>query len=110
MTEEQTAVAEQALERAEMGGSTRNNAIVITEFIERGVPAEEIRPRHNVLTYHAWRAKGRQVKKGERGVKVHTYIPYDKKVKDKETGKEEVKTYSKPRAATVFHISQTKEL
>lgn len=109
MTEEQSAVAEQALSRARGGRTCQNDAIVIVEFTRRGVEGEII-PRVNALTYHAWRALGRTVKKGEHGVKLATYVPCEKEVKDKATGETRTETFVRPKSATVFHVSQTKEL
>jgi hypothetical protein len=60
----------------------------------------------NVFTFHAWKALGRSVKKGEHGVKVVTFI--EASARDtSEAGEETVRTYRKPHSTTVFHISQT---
>ena len=75
--------------------------------MRKGIPAADIRPRENVFTYAAWRRKGRQVMKGEHGVKIPTVIDVEKTV-DPETGAA-VKV-QKSRTATVFHVSQTKPL
>lgn len=69
----------------------------------RGIPEHEIKPRENVFTYAAWSELGRFVRKGERGVKVVTWVEGTKE--DKKTGKEE--RYKFCRTTTVFHISQT---
>jgi antirestriction protein ArdC len=69
----------------------------------KGIPQSEIRPRENVFTYQAWRALGRQVRRGEHGVKVVTFIEAAKE--NKETGERE--SFRRPRTTTVFHISQT---
>ena len=63
-------VRRDALERARNGSSFRNEAEVIGAFAERGIPVEQIIPRENVLTYRAWQAVGRQVKRGEKGVRL----------------------------------------
>ena len=68
-----------------------NDALVIYAFEERGINAT---PRVDVFTYNAWLAKGRQVKKGEKGVKVVTFV-------------EKADGSKLPRSVTVFHISQT---
>jgi predicted RNA methylase len=67
----------QALERIEKGENTANHQTIIDEFSKRGIPLDEIQPRENVFTYHAWQAKGRQVMKrpphipsGQYGVKI----------------------------------------
>ncbi len=87
----------EALFRAENNLSTSNYPAIYAGFEEKGF--SDIQPRVNVFTYHAWRAKGRQVRKGEHGVKVVTWITS----KDKDTGKES----KYPKKTTVFHISQT---
>ena len=89
----------EALSRATNNLSMLNYPAIYEGFAEKGIPESEISPRVNVFTYNAWKAKGRQVSKGEHGVKVVTWI----KGTDKESGKE--KTY--PKRTTVFHISQT---
>jgi len=92
-----------ALARIEQNPSEANFATVIEEFMERGIPEEDILPKENVLTFQAWLAKGRCVKKGEHGVHFTVFIP----VRDPdEKGKQ--KTY--PKSTTVFHITQTEEL
>jgi antirestriction protein ArdC len=63
-------------------------------------------PGH-VFTYNAWRALGRQVRRGEHGVKVCTFVPVtDKDDKPDDSGKK-ARRYSRPWTATVFHVSQT---
>jgi antirestriction protein ArdC len=94
----------EALSRAISGQSVANYAQIYREFMARGIAESEIKPRENVFTYNAWRALGRQVRRGEHGVKVLTFIDCQKK--DEATG--EVKeTYRRPWTTTVFHISQT---
>ena len=90
----------EALQRATQSNAMSNYPAIFEGFMEKGIAADDIKPRVNVFTYRAWQAKGRQVRKGEKGVKVCTWIPK----KDKETGKVMGKF---PRTATVFHISQT---
>jgi antirestriction protein ArdC len=97
----------EALSRALTGQSWSNFPAIIQGFTARGIPENEIMPRENVFTYQAWKALGRQVRKGEHGVKVITFIKRDKKVKDTETDEVKIKTYSMPRTVSVFHISQT---
>ena len=115
MTEKQRQIAEEALARAANGRTTSNWGAIFAGFEAKGIPADDIRPRENVLTYHAWRAKGRQVRRGEHGVKVLTWIPIEETRREKaeaERVKAEGKTaksrpHCQPRSATVFHISQT---
>ena len=96
---------EDALARARGSLSTMNYRTIITGFMEKGIKADDIEPRVNVLTFQAWRALGRHVRKGEHGVNVLTWIPVADK-KDKITG-EIVAGGRRPKGATVFHISQT---
>ena len=90
-------IQSEALYRAQSSLSTSNYPAIFAGFEDKGI--SDIQPRVNVFTYQAWRAKGRQVRKGEHGVKVVTWITS----KDKETGKES----KYPKKTTVFHISQT---
>ncbi len=98
---------QEALDRAENGESTMNYGAIFEGFMAKGIPEEEIEPRINVFGYGAWQAKGRQVRKGEHGVKVQTWIPV-KERHNPATGETE-QAYRRPKLATVFHISQTKE-
>lgn len=93
-----TEYQQEALNRARGNNSMLNYQTIITGFSARGIPTSEIIPRENVLTYGAWQAINRQVRKGEKGVKVVSWI----KTIDK-TGAETMR----PTSATVFHISQT---
>lgn len=96
-------------------GSLTNWPIIIAEFAARGIPVDDIRPRENVLTYHAWRAVGRQVRRGEHGVKVTTFIPVEHGSRDgapkseltAEQSDKLRKRSSRPATAVVFHVSQT---
>jgi antirestriction protein ArdC len=97
---------EEALTRARDGNATGNYHRIYEGFIEKGIPEDDILPRENVFTFNAWKALGRVVKKGEKGVKVTTWIPMTKK--NDKGDKEEIGR--KPRTTTVFHISQTKPL
>jgi len=95
---------QEALSRAASGQSLANWPAIFAGFMAKGIPEHEIKPRENVFTYNAWRALGRQVRRGEHGVKVTTFVPMTKK--DKETGEE--KSIGKHAwTATVFHVSQT---
>ena len=93
---------EQALARARNGHS-KNDLLVMMAFTERGWAPEDVKPRENVFTYKAWQALGRQVRKGEKGVKVCVYITTEET--DKKTG--ETVERKKPWSSTVFHIDQT---
>ena len=97
----------ESLNRATQGTSVTNYPAIYQGFIDKGIPENDIKPRENVFTYPAWRAQGRQVRKGEKGVRVITIIDTEEKTINKKTGKEEVKVSHYPRRTTVFHISQT---
>ena len=110
LTENKSKVNErqaEALSRALTGQSWSNFPAIIQGFKAHGIPEDQILPRENVFTYQAWKALGRQVRKGEHGVKVVTFIKRDKKTEDTETGEVKLQTYSMPRTVSVFHISQT---
>ncbi len=91
----------QTVARAVTGQSIANYTAIIEGFIEKGIPANDISPRENIFTYNAWIALGRQVRKGEKGVKGTTWVEIKKG--DEVTGK-------RPKSFTVFHKSQTDEV
>ena len=95
----------EALARIQNGFS-KNDALVVALFAARGIDPADVEPRVNVLTYRAWQAKGRQVCKGERSVRISVYIPIDEKRDD--NGKITRQAGSRPWTSAVFHISQTK--
>ena len=101
------AIQQEALSHAVNGRSVGNYPAIFTGFIAKGIPEAEINPRVNVFTYDAWRALGRQVRKGEHGVKVATIIKTTRKERDEATGQEVERTASRPWTTTVFHVSQT---
>jgi N-terminal domain of anti-restriction factor ArdC len=106
-------IQQEALTRAATGQSLSNWPAIISGFAERGIPEDDIRPRENVFTYHAWRALGRQVRRGEHGVKVATFVavkgPKDKSDADATNDADGNRKggYRRPWVATVFHVSQT---
>lgn len=89
----------ESLQRAKAGDSLLNYPAIFTGFANKGINANEVIPRENVFTYNAWKALGRQVRRGESGVKCVTWID----TTDKETGLPKKLC----RSTTVFHISQT---
>lgn len=95
-----------ALSNARNGDSFANYPAIIEGFAAKGIPVDQITPRVNVFSYNAWLALGRQVRKGEHGVKVCTWVPMTKK---SDAGVSE-DIGRKPRAVTVFHVSQTDEV
>ena len=111
-------IQQEALARAAGGQSLGNWPAIIAGFLAKGIPEADIRPRENVFTYHAWRALGRQVRRGEHGVKVVTFIstrdagpepePAPADATAAEAGAEKRPARGRrPWTATVFHVSQT---
>ena len=66
---------EQALARIQSRGFNQNDALAILEFAARGLNADDLTPRVNILTANAWRAKGMRIGKGATSVKVTTWYP-----------------------------------
>jgi hypothetical protein len=101
----------EALDRAASGRSLSNWPAIFAGFAAKGIPEAELKPRENVFTYHAWRALGRQVRRGEHGVKVTTFVSVGAKDGDQATdepdGPPKSGAYRRPWTATVFHVSQT---
>jgi hypothetical protein len=100
---------QEALSRATGNQSMANWGAIFAGFAAKGIPEQEIKPRENVFTYHAWRALGRQVRRGEHGVKITTWVPAaGKEETDPDTGeKKEGSGFRVCKSATVFHVSQT---
>ena len=99
---------QEALSRAVSGQTMSNWPAIFAGFMAKGISEHDIRPRENVFTYNAWKALGRQVRRGEHGVKVCTFVPMTKKTKDERTGEEtKAPIGNRPWSTTVFHISQT---
>jgi hypothetical protein len=94
----------EALTRAQSGQSFANYAAIFEGFEAKGIAPGDIIPRENVLTYQAWRGLGRQVRRGERGVKVSTFVEMTKQDPNDPA---KVETFKRPRATTVFHLTQT---
>lgn len=106
--EQIAAMRNESLGRAMGGMSTMNYRAILEGFAARGIPMNDIQPRSNVFTYNAWLAAGRQVRKGEKGIRIVTFIPIDGKAAD-DDGKRR-KGGARPWSSTVFHISQTDPL
>ena len=106
---DQQAIQQQALSNARNGQSFANYAAIYGGFQAKGIAEADIDPRVNVFTFHAWKALGRQVRKGEHGVKVCTYVAMSK-VAHELDGTDTVQCWRAPRMTTVFHISQTEEV
>lgn len=107
LTDKQREMADEALARARGSLAMSNYPAIVQGFIDKRIPENEIEPRVNVLTYQAWRAAGRQVRKGEHGVKVVTWIPVTRTEMDSETGEQRTREGKRPWTATVFHVSRT---
>jgi len=90
----------EALQRATTSQSFANYPAIVQGFIDKGIPPEQIKPRENVFTFNAWKQLSRSVKKGEHGIKIVTWIPVEK----------DGEKFVRPKAATVFHISQTQPI
>lgn len=95
----------EALNRALNNISFFNYASIVYGFSWKGIEHSEVIPRENVFTYNAWKALGRQVQKGEKGVKIITMKLGDKKDSNGNKTGEKYKFFGN---VTVFHISQTK--
>lgn len=89
----------EALNRARTGNTCENDMIIMVEFATRGIDAH---PRVDCLTFNAWKALHRHVRKGEHGVCVPVYFQKDQKKDDGTTEQRTIRT-----GAVVFHISQT---
>ena len=105
-TERQARNAE-ALNRAQSGSSEKNEMIAELWATDAGYPSPQARV--NILTYAAWRALGRQVRKGEHGCKLETWIPCGPEPAPNErdeNGKLKRRAMRR-KLTTVFHEAQT---
>jgi N-terminal domain of anti-restriction factor ArdC len=108
-------IQQEALSRAATGQSLGNWPAILAGFAAKGISESDIRPRENVFTYHAWRALGRQVRRGEHRVKVVTFVTVDRGADPMNTGEPGDGTGParrktggrRPWSATVFHVFQT---
>jgi hypothetical protein len=98
----------EALERARTSQALTNYPAIFEGFMAKGIAEVDIKPRENVFTFHAWKALGRSVRRGEHGVRVVTFITCQGNA-DVDTVDPEAKptTYRRAHTTTVFHISQT---
>ena len=113
----ETESPEAALARIEAGFSANDEA-VIAAFADAGIDPADIEPRHNVLTFNAWKAKGRRVAKGATSIRVTVWIPAGQDSDDPQaaavesTGEGQANSDGKrkrlrPVVARLFHESQT---
>ena len=93
--------SQESFGRATGGQALTNYPAIFQGFKEKGIAESEIKPRENVLTFWAWKAIGRRVKKGEHGVRITTFVAAKGRSEDGESA------YRFPRGVTVFHITQT---
>lgn len=106
-------VSAEALRNALAERSVSNYEAIFEGFADKDIAMDEVVPRENVFTYNAWRALGRQVRKGEAGVKVVTWIERKAKAGEVVAEAEEKGAEGKAggakfsRTVAVFHISQT---
>ena len=108
LTDNRAAIAAQALKNATENNSVANYQAIFDGFADKGIPCEEIEPRVNVLTYNAWLAVGRQVRRGETGVRVVTMVRAKSKAGEaSEGGEGEGASFKFARPVSVLHISQT---
>jgi antirestriction protein ArdC len=105
-----TEMQAEALDRARTSQALTNYPAIYQGFMAKGIAEDDIKPRENVFTFHAWKALGRSVKKGEHGVKVVTFITISPKEAEQSdaTSEKHSAHYRRPHTTTVFHISQTK--
>ena len=99
-------IAQEALNHALQSQSMTNYPDIYNGFMSKGIAFDDIKPRENVFTFHAWRALGRSVRKGEHGVKIVTFVPVTKKGEDGEPDE----SFRRPWTTTVFHVSQTQTI
>ena len=110
MNETQNETQDEALSRATQNQSVANYPAIFEGFMALGILENDIKPRENVFTYQAWRALGRQVRKGEHGIRVFTYVPMTKKTTDDDGNETREDIGRKPKSTTVFHVSQTEAI
>ena len=85
-----TEMQAEALDRARTSQALTNYPAIYEGFMAKGIAEADIKLRENVFTFHAWKALGRSVKKGEHGVKVVTFITIAGKIDvDQETGQDQ---------------------
>ena len=100
-----TELQAEALTRATSNSSVSNYPAIFSGMMEKGIPEDQILPRVNIFTYKAWQALGRQVMKGQKGVRVTTWVKRPERRND--AGDVTRKGANFPRNTTVFHVSQT---
>lgn len=100
----------EALARIQAMGFGKNDVIVIQAFASAGIPPELIDPRHNVLTFRAWKGKGRRVAKGAKSIGVTVWIPMSGKQgapAEDSSGEKKPRSNLRPKLTRLFHECQT---
>ena len=87
-----------ATEAKTFGSYSERNAMLVTSALDCNC-----KPYEEILTYARWQALGRQVKKGEHGIKLSTYKSYE----TEEDG--QLVTKKRPWTSNVFCKCQTTE-
>lgn len=101
--EERIAAAKAAFQKTQSVKVTSNDVAVIQLCADRGIDPETVIPRVTVLTYNAWAAFGRHVKRGETAIPLPVFEIGTRE--NKETG--ETESFRFLKTSHVFHISQT---
>jgi DNA repair protein RadC len=103
-----TELQNEALERARTSQALTNYPAIFEGFMAKGIAEADIQPRVNIFTFHAWKALGRSVRRGEKGVRIVTFITCEGKA-DVDAADPDAKpaTYRRPHVTYVWHISQT---
>ncbi len=99
-----TELQAEALERAQSGNSMTNIPTIYAGFIEKGISEADIKPRENVLTFNAWKAKGRSVMKGQHGVRVTTMVPVSCSMSLRPSLRKKPRRGGRPSAASVASV------
>ena len=93
-----------AAEAQTFSGYSGSNAEVLVATAE--IKGCQCKPYVNWFTYRRWFAQGYQVQKGEKGIKLTSWIPITKK--DEEGN--EISAGRRPKGYTVFCQCQVKEI
>jgi hypothetical protein len=99
-----TETPSEALQRIQSGYS-QNDELVLMAFTQAGYT--NVVPRETVLTYRAWKAKGRQVMKGSKSLRVAVYVPIKVEKTNQVKRDDKGGVAMRPRQVALFHISQT---
>ena len=101
---------QEALRRIQSMEFCGNDILVIQAFSDAGIPPEDIDPRFNVLTFRAWKGKGRRVARGAKSIPITVWIPKNGEQVEEtdENGDGKKKRGGMyPKTTRLFHESQT---